>query len=400
MDNEGHDQISFEFAFNNPTFSDRILRIDITDGPLEDKQISSSEKSKKRLIHGKEIKEEPEDEVEARVECMHINITILAAKSTFFYKLFSNGMRDSNNKCEITVKIKASQEAALKELLYFIYSGKFSSTDASDHHSLLGILVLAEKYEVVMCIRYCVQLLLKLPVTQESALLYLELPSSVSTNMEVQPLMSASKKHLVSHFRDIEESRDELMNLSITGLERIRSVELIIQWAGLHYPNVQERQEALGSLITRFVRFPYMSCAYLRHFLAFIDRTTFVESIIDALLFKDESLQIKRAITSSNSTNKQFIERSYKFRPIKVVELLTSKPHSIIYFSLSRSECTSLFPSGVIRTQSFPVGGHMFYLSEDCRENKERESHSFGLYLSSPEKVSVSFHCAVRKNPD
>ncbi|KAK1286539.1 BTB/POZ domain-containing protein POB1 [Acorus calamus] len=62
MDDEGHDQISFEFAFNNPTFSDRILRIEITDGPLEDKQINSSEKSKTRQIHGKEIKEEPEDE--------------------------------------------------------------------------------------------------------------------------------------------------------------------------------------------------------------------------------------------------------------------------------------------------------------------------------------------------
>ncbi|KAK1321190.1 BTB/POZ domain-containing protein [Acorus calamus] len=293
--------------------------------------------------------------------------------------------KSQNNKCEITIKIKASEEAALKELLHFIYSGKFSSMDASDHHSLLAILVLADKYEVVLCIKYCVQLLLKLPMTEESATLYLELPSSISTNMEVQPLINASKKHLVSHFRDIYKSRNALMNLSIVGLEVILSsddilptsedqvCDVIIQWARHHYLNVQELREALGSLITRFVRFPYMSCGYLRKFLAFhdIDRTTFVESIIDTLLFKDENLQRKHALTSSDSTNKQFIERSYKWRPIKVVESETSRPHSIIYFSLLRSECISLFPSGVTRTQWFPVGGHLFYLNVGCEEDKE-----------------------------
>ncbi|KAK1284494.1 BTB/POZ domain-containing protein POB1 [Acorus calamus] len=351
MDIQEDDHVSFEFAFNNPQFSDRIFPIEISNETLVDKQIKSSTTigPKKRKINKNQIPAEDEHEMYKKVKYMHVNSALLAVKSAFFYKLFSNGMRDSNHKYRTTLKIQASEEAPLKELLRFMYKGRFSSTDLSDHHSLLEILIIADKFEVIQCMKYCVQLLLKLPMTQESALLYLELPSSVSTNMEVQKLISASREHLVAHFSDTENSHDELVNLSIAGLEVILSSDDIL-------PTSED---------------------------------------------EDENLQGKYELASKDSANKQLLQRSYKLWPINVVESETPRRHSIVYFNLSRTECAGLFPSGEIETQLFPVGGHMFSLIAGCEGNIGSLSRSFEiwLYLDSSEKISVPFHFAVRKNP-
>ncbi|KAK1321410.1 BTB/POZ domain-containing protein POB1 [Acorus calamus] len=416
MDTQGNEQISFEFAFNNPHFSERTFRIEITDEKLVDNQINYiTTRLKKRKINKKQVLEADEDEVEKKVLSMHVDSALLAVKSPFFYKLFSNGMRDSNNKCETTLKLKASEETPFKELLHFMYCGKFSSTDISNHHSLLDILILADKYEVIQCMKYCVLLLLKLPMTQESALLYLDLPSSVSTNMEVQQLMDASKKHLVAGFNDREAPRDELVNLSMAGLEVILSsddilpnsedeiCDFLIDWARHNYLKLMERRVALSSLLIRFVRFPYLSCTCMRELLVCkdIDKVALLERITDSLLFKEENLLRKHELTSMDSTQKQFMQRSYNWRPVKVVESESPSRHSVVFFDLSRSECAGLFPFGCIVTQWFPVGEHMFYIAVCCVQNSRSLSHSFGvwLYLESPEEISVSYHYAVRKNP-
>ncbi|KAK1321052.1 BTB/POZ domain-containing protein POB1 [Acorus calamus] len=269
-----------------------------------------------------QIQETDKDEEEKKVVSMHVSSALLAAKSPFFYKLFSNGMRDSNNRYETTLKLEASEETPFKELLHFMYSGKFSSTDLSDHHSLLDILILADKYEVIQCMKYCVQLLLKLPMTQESVRFYLELPSSVSTNIEVQQLMDASKKHLVAVFNECETPHNELMNLSMAELEVILSSDdilpnseddvsdFIMDWANHHYPKLQERREALSSLITRFIRFPYLSCTCMRELLECkdIDKAALLECITDSLLFKEENLLRKHELTYMDSTKKQFMQ--------------------------------------------------------------------------------------------
>ncbi|KAK1283354.1 BTB/POZ domain-containing protein POB1 [Acorus calamus] len=227
-------------------------------------------------------------------------------------------------------------------------------------------------------------------------------------NTEVQLLVDASKKHLVAHFRDMKKSQSDIVNLSIAGLEFILSsddilpttedevCDAIIHWARYHYPKVKERREALSSLVTRFVRLPYLSCMYLRKFLESedIDRAALSERIIDALLFNIETLQGKHALISKDFTNKLLIER-----PVKVLELETPKPHSVVYFNISRAECASLFAEfGVTRTQLFPIGGHMFYLMAAPVENQQK----FGVWLclNSMDKISVSFHYAMRRNPD
>ncbi|VAI35858.1 unnamed protein product [Triticum turgidum subsp. durum] len=80
-----------------------------------------------------------------RVTTMHINSAILAAKSPFFFKLFSNGMKESD-KGQATLRIADSEENAFMELLYFMYSGKLTPTTEPTH--LVDILMAADKFEI------------------------------------------------------------------------------------------------------------------------------------------------------------------------------------------------------------------------------------------------------------
>lgn len=96
--------------------------------------------------------------------------------------------------------LSGTEEAALMELLTFMYSGKLSTTSPT---LLLDVLMAADKFEVASCMRHCSQLLRSLPMTTESALLYLDLPSSVSMASAVQPLTDATKEFLANKYRDI-----------------------------------------------------------------------------------------------------------------------------------------------------------------------------------------------------
>lgn len=89
------------------------------------------------------------------------------------------------------------------ELLSYMYSGKLSTTTAP---ALLDVLMAADKFEVASCMRHCSQLLRNLPMTPESALLYLELPSSVSMASAVQPLTDTAKEYLATRYKDITKS--------------------------------------------------------------------------------------------------------------------------------------------------------------------------------------------------
>lgn len=86
------------------------------------------------------------------------------------------------------------------DLLSFMYSNTLSTTTAP---ALLDVLMAADKFEVASCMRYCSRLLRKLPMTCESALLYLDLPSTVLMAEAVLPLMDAAKQYLAARYKEI-----------------------------------------------------------------------------------------------------------------------------------------------------------------------------------------------------
>ncbi|KAJ7951249.1 BTB/POZ domain-containing POB1-like protein [Quillaja saponaria] len=337
-----------------------------------------------------------------KVKTLHISSPILAAKSPFFYKLFSNGMRESEQR-HVTLRINASEEAALMELLNFMYSNTLSTTAAP---ALLDVLMAADKFEVASCMRYCSRLLRNMPMTPESALLYLELPSSVLMAEAVQPLTDAAKQYLAARYKDITKFQEEVMALPLSGVEAIFSsddlqiasedavYDFVLKWARTQYPKLEERREVLCSRLARLIRFPYMTCRKLKKVLTCNDFDHDVASklVLEALFFKAEAPHRQRTLAAEESSlNRRFVERAYKYRPVKVVEFELPRQQCVVYLDLKREECASLFPSGRVYSQAFHLGGQGFFLSAHCNMDQQSSFHCFGLFLGMQEKGSVSF---------
>ena len=88
------------------------------------------------------------------------------------------------------------------ELLSYMYSGKLTTNDPT---LLLDILMAADKFEVISCMRRCSQLLTSLPMTTESALLCIDHPCSTSLAAEVQHVIGVAKEFLANKYKDFYE---------------------------------------------------------------------------------------------------------------------------------------------------------------------------------------------------
>ncbi|XP_050375672.1 BTB/POZ domain-containing protein POB1-like [Argentina anserina] len=347
-----------------------------------------------------------------RVETIHISSAILAAKSPFFYKLFTTGMKKSeSDERQETLRIHESEEAAFMDLLNFMYSNTLSTTTAS---SLLDVLKAADKFAVASCMRYCSWLLGQLPMTCDSALLYLELPLSVLMVDAVQPLTNAARKFLAIRYRELSKFVDEVLNLPLAGIEAVLSsddlhvasedaiFDLVLKWARLHYRNVEDRRAVIASRLSRLIRFPFMSCRKLRKILSCNDFDPQLASkiVIEALFYKSDAPYRQRSLAVENA----IVERSYKYRPVKLVDFELPRPHCLVYLDLKREECARLFPAGRVYSQAFHLGGQGFFLSAHCNMDQQNSFQCLGLFLGMQEKGSVSFavdyEFQVRQKPE
>ncbi|GFP95135.1 BTB/POZ domain-containing protein pob1 [Phtheirospermum japonicum] len=456
----------FGFAFNDSNFSDRVLRIEIVADPTEARPESeacqtladwaAARKSKRRRgdVAKKEnaldinncpeeqildcqpdaedtLIDENQDEEEIppiedspsgdeaassddsnwsedgsrvlRVKTLHISSPILAAKSPFFYKLFSNGMMESEQR-HVTLRINASEEAALMELLNFMYSNTLGANTAP---ALLDVLMAADKFEVASCMRHCSRSLRNLPMTPESALLYLDLPSSVLMAEAVQPLTDAAKQFLAARYKDVSKYQDEVMNLPLAGIEAILSsddlqvpsedavYDIAVKWTRTHYQKLDERRDILSIRLGRYIRFPCMTSRKLRKVLTCndFDHDFANKAVLDALFFKAESPHRQRthATEESTSASRRFVDRAYKYRPVKVIEFELPRQQCVVYLDLKRDECAGLYPSGRVYSQAFHLGGQGFFLSAHCNMDQQSSFNCFGLFLGMQEKGSVTF---------
>ncbi|KAJ0246493.1 BTB/POZ domain-containing protein [Hirschfeldia incana] len=462
----------FGFAFNESNFSDRLLRIEIMGGGRggpssgsnpdaegarhhkkrrednnnnnnnnsvtisnvvagAEEQVLTDMEEGEAMIEEASSGDEDDDATSAptrgsesfdyfrvnRVRELHISSPILAAKSPFFYKLFSNGMMESVQR-EVTLLINASEEAGLMELLNFMYTNTVSVTTPP---ALLDVLMAADKFEVASCMRYCSRLLRNMPMTTESALLYLELPSTVVTAASLQPLTDAAKMFIATRFKDITKSKGEFMSLPLAGVEAVVSsddlqvasedavYELILKWARAHYPSLEERREILGSRLAHSIRFPLMSCRKLKKVLTCSDFGHEIASklVLEALFFKAEAPHRQRSLAeqeaASASVHRRLVERAYSYRPVKVLEFEFPRKQCVVYLDLKREECIGLFPSERVYSQAFHLGGQGFFLSAHCNMDQQSSLPCFGLFLGMQEKGPASFgvdyEFSVRSKP-
>ncbi|KAJ0250047.1 BTB/POZ domain-containing protein [Hirschfeldia incana] len=399
MDSDSHR--SFGFAFNSVHFPDCLLRIEITNGG-EITNVDSVQDRKRRRTDANTSAVGGENEKECNppapgVTELHINSPILAAQSPFFYKLFSNGMIESEQK-HVTLRIEASEEAAVMELLNFMHTNSLSSvTDVPD---LLRVLMAAEKFEVASCMKYCTRLLLNIPMTLPYALFILRLPWSLILAASVKPLTNAARHFITMHYKDITMfPAEELMALPLVGIITLlmsndlmiasedNVYEIVLNWAKTNYSVLEERQGTFRRL-ARYVRFPYMTSQRLKKILTSDDFEPSVayKLVLGALFFQAESSLSHRG----KSLDRRFIERAYTYRPIKIVEFEVPHRQCIVYLDLTRKECNAMYRSNEIYSQKFHFGGQVFILLASCNKNQLYWFHHFGLYLVTQERGSAS----------
>ncbi|CAN0910395.1 BTB/POZ domain-containing protein POB1 [Linum grandiflorum] len=400
----------FGFAFNDQNFSDRVLKIEIISDLPDSKSdvegaITLAEWARNRKRRREEIKKDIVADVGQSAEQV-LNLNIPGTEETLAY---------DNQDEEVVAMIEESaadgglnlneqEEAALMELLNFMYSNTLSSNTAT---ALLDILMAADKFEVVSCMRYCSRLLRNLPMTSESALLYLDLPSNVLLAEAVQPLTDAAKQFLAGRYKDMSKFQDEILNLPLAGIEAVLSsddlhvvsedavYDFVLKWARTHYPRLEERREVLATRFVRLIRFPFMSSRKLKKVLICNDFDHDIASkvVLDALFFKNETPHRQRALAAeeANGPCRRLVERSFKYRPVKVMEFELPRQQCLVYLDLKRDECTHLYPSGRVYSQAFHLGGQGFFLSAHCNMDQHSAFHCFGLFLGMQEKGSLSF---------
>ncbi|KAM1584967.1 hypothetical protein ACFX1Z_037891 [Malus domestica] len=338
-----------------------------------------------------------------KVRTLHVSSPILAARSPFFYKLFSNGMRESEQR-QVSLRIHESEEAPLLEVLNFMYSNTLSVMTPT---GLLDVFKVADKFEVASCMRDCSRSLQKLPMTRESALLYLGLPSSILIADAVQPLTDAAKQFLAERYKEITKFQDEVLSLPLAGIEAVLSsndlqvasedsiYDFVLKWARTNYPKLEERREILGQRLGRLIRFPQMSCRKLKKVLTCsdFDPGLATKIVLEALFYKSETQHRQRTLAAadSNAAYRRFVDRSYKYRPVKLVEFVEPRLQCSVFLDLKWEECARLFPAGRVYSQPFFLGGQGFFLSAHCNLDQQSLFHCFGLFLGMQEKGSASF---------
>ncbi|KAL0675477.1 hypothetical protein Bca4012_003458 [Brassica carinata] len=317
----------FGFAFNNVQFSDRLLRIEITNGG-EITNVDSVQDRKRRRTD-----------------------------------------------------VNTSEEAAVMELLKFMYTNSLSSV--TDVPALFRVLMAADKFEVASCMKYCTRSLLNIPMT----LPYASLPPEELTALPLVGIMTL----LMSN------------DLMITCEDIV--YEVVLKWAKANSSVLEERQGILNHLAP-YIRFPYMTCHRLKKILTSDDFEPSVahKLVFEALFFKAESSLAHQAAIKADSHDRRFIERGYTCRPIKTVEFEVPHRQCIVYLDLTRKECNALYPSNRIYSQKFHLGGKEFLLSPCCNKDQQNRLHHFGLFLWSQEKgtsvsVTVDYEFSSRWKP-
>ncbi|KAL8172515.1 hypothetical protein V2J09_024319 [Rumex salicifolius] len=247
-----------------------------------------------------------------------------------------------------------------------MYGNAVSATSAPD---LVDLLIAADKFEVTSCMRHCVEMLLKFPMSLESARFYLELPCSVLENEIVKPLIDAAKQYFVDRHRDFTKSHKEAMELPISAIEVVSEDEVfdfILKWGRSFYPDLEERKQIFTNRLMGFICFPIMSCSKLKEVLSCPDfeHEQVSKLVMEALFSKVDLPWLRQIHVSKNLAIPQDCGLSGRVH----------SPYCVVSFDIKKEELESLSPSRFIDSQTFSLGGTALYLRAK-RWAEEQQQH-------------------------
>uniref|UniRef100_A0A8I6XE66 BTB domain-containing protein n=2 Tax=Hordeum vulgare subsp. vulgare TaxID=112509 RepID=A0A8I6XE66_HORVV len=347
-----------------------------------------------------------------QVQHIRVSAMLLASESQFFHKLFTNGMKESNQNV-IELQVSEAELEPVLEIIKFIYNGEFSKLDPK---SLLATLLAADKYEVTTAISECGELLLNSEMTLGTARMYLDFTTTNSVLSEaLGPLKSAAGDFVALKFKDVVQHENELLQMPLSVIRCVfLSSELIVpseyhvynfllKWASENYPDPSHSRDVFCNELIHLVRFMHVSLDGLRQFfecpLMADDRKRVMTIIMNALLFKDDN-------TCSRVCNWNYDPRVYLTKPVKV-SILHPYAEAIAYMDLTLDDCYRISKPGNtsrINSEVFTFYGHTFFMRVVCRMDPASSAPmALGLFLGTnhlrqtPVNLNVNF--AVRQRP-
>ncbi|GLJ29262.1 hypothetical protein SUGI_0577140 [Cryptomeria japonica] len=410
----------FSFAFDNMAFSDRLLRIEIMSDVIYDRQYFSPNSipalfkdpfqtsSDETDANGNNFTTKMDCFSSAKVINVHVSSAILAAKSPYFYNLFSNGTVGSKQTV-ITLHLSSAEGEAFMDLLNFMYCGKLKTETTI---ALLDVLMVANKFEVASCVHYCIDALSP-PITVENALLFLGLPSNIRMVDAVQPLIITAKRFLVKNFMMMQGFEGEislpiLQEILSSDELQVRSEDIlydfVMEWTRKNYSDDVERREVLNKKLIFLLRLPYLSEEKLKEIFSSkdIDCVGTLKLILEALLYKEEAPYRRKSHSSQEFHHEMFCERSYINKPIRIVKINTPRKECMIFWNIKRDECLKLRdkPDSLV-SQLIYFGDKLFLLKAFTPMNKVGLPISFGLcvQMASNAEITMEYIFSCRLNP-
>lgn len=294
-------RFSFGFAFRDATFADRTLELIIIeeksdDGEKKFEDVENLNSNWNSSLSSSSSPPQFPEVIETKSRKIPVNSLLLAAKSDFFFKLFTNGMQESKIKDgPISIQISAHEEPAMMELLSVMYQGRISDNFTSSFESLIQLLIIADKFLVKDCVQVCGNFLSKQisDVTPSQASIILDLSQTLQSNSSIQTLTEPSQTCLVDHFgpliekmisKSIRKTKEEgtenrqestefweFLGLSSHVLKTILEsdelkvssekivFESVLEWLRFHFPeNIDERKRLLEKF-SGHIRFEWIS---------------------------------------------------------------------------------------------------------------------------------------------
>lgn len=177
---------AYDFGFNNPQFSDRVLHI------TREKSSSGSDAGGTAKPH----------EVAPLLLSMHVNSLTLAANSEVLRRKLEEWTCDGETR-ELRLEAKPGEEFYLEKLIRFCYSRQVTLTEEK---SVLRLMQLADRYLMPECVECCAAALTPMEevLSLQSAYRYLRLPAGLHNHEPFSQLVQRATSRVQAEFDDLD----------------------------------------------------------------------------------------------------------------------------------------------------------------------------------------------------
>ncbi|GAQ77619.1 hypothetical protein KFL_000010680 [Klebsormidium nitens] len=193
----------FDFTsfYKSTEFSDRTIRLELLDSDEKDPKVQEAHELTDSAP-ASDLLQNSSDSGPPSDDDIPVNSIVLAAKSSVLRTMLSNGMKESDKKAPVIVRVTLEEKAAFEEMVRFFYSGTLSPTlckPATDVRALVALLFVADKFDVPSLMGAVCEQLRK----ADGAEVLCRVPSAIRLRPLIKEVMDDAVARVVEEFKDV-----------------------------------------------------------------------------------------------------------------------------------------------------------------------------------------------------